>query len=134
MAVREVHDLYERKRVPMPDFSVSIVDVGDAQVVRLYGELDLVTAEGLAERLIDIRGTLVIDLSGLTFMDSSGITALVIAKRTIEEAGDKLTLVRPSPNVARVLEVTGLDGWVETLDLASEARFGLVEESLTEAG
>jgi anti-anti-sigma factor len=118
----------------MPDFSVSIVDVGDAQVVRLYGELDLVTAEGLAERLIDIRGTLVIDLSGLTFMDSSGITALVIAKRTIEEAGDKLTLVRPSPNVARVLEVTGLDGWVETLDLASEARFGLVEESLTEAG
>lgn len=84
--------------------------LGDVHLVTLEGELDLDSAEGLPEWLLEISGSrVVIDLSRLSFMDSSGISAIVRARN---ELGDALVLSRPQPNVRRVLEVTGLDSWI----------------------
>jgi anti-sigma B factor antagonist len=92
------------------DFTRKVTTLGDVHVVRLQGELDLDTAEGLPEWLIEISGsTVVLDLSGLSFMDSSGISAIVQARI---ELGDNLVLSRPQPNVQRVLEITGLESWI----------------------
>jgi len=93
-----------------PGLSRNVIDVGDVHIVSLGGELDMATVEGLSDWLVDISGsTVVIDLSELTFMDSSGIGAMVRAKN---ELGDSLVLTRPQPNVRRVIEVTGLSGWL----------------------
>jgi anti-sigma B factor antagonist len=94
-------------------FDISVVDVGDVHVVRPTGELDMVSADFLTERLVEVAGsTVVVDLSGLSFMDSSGIAALIRAKVRMENDGDSLVVSRPRPNVLRVLEVTGLADWV----------------------
>jgi anti-sigma B factor antagonist len=94
-------------------FRVAVVDVGNVHIVRLSGELDIATVDGLTDRLIEIAGsTVVVDLAELSFMDSTGLSALVVAKNRMESDGDVLMLTRPRPNVRRVLEITGLADWV----------------------
>lgn len=94
-------------------FSRRVKDVGDLHVVALQGELDMATAEGLSDWLVDQSGSVVVvDLSELTFMDSSGISALVVAQNQMTEQGDSLVLTRPSPMVRKTLEVVGLGGWI----------------------
>ena len=89
-----------------PFFSRSVNDVGDIHLVSFRGELDLSTATGLVDWLVEISGSkIVIDLSDLTFMDSSGIPVFVQAKN---ELGDSVVLTRPQPNVKRLFEITGL--------------------------
>ena len=90
----------------VPLFFRSVNDVGDIHLVSFRGELDLSTATGLVDWLVEISGSkIVIDLSELTFMDSSGIAVFVQAKN---ELGDSVVLTRPQPNVKRLFEITGL--------------------------
>ncbi len=97
----------------MATFSRRAADVGDVHVVSLAGELDMATADGLCEWLVDLAGSaVVIDLSELTFLDSSGIASLVRARREIERDGSELKLTRPRHNVERVLDIVGLGPWV----------------------
>lgn len=103
----------------MSDFSRRVANVGGIHVVLLKGDLDMATAVGLAEWLIEISGsTVVVDLSGLTFMDSSGITAMVMARNEMQDKGDNLVLTRPNPIVRRTLEVVGLSDWIARWDPA----------------
>ena len=97
-------------------FSYSVVDRGDVHVVSFRGELDMATAKGLSDWLVDVSGsTVVIDLDELTFMDSSGIATIIEARNRMIEKGDWLVLTRPRENIRRVFEVTGLSellsGW-----------------------
>ena len=86
--------------------------VGDVHVVVLRGELDLNSAEGLADWLVDVAGSaVVVDLSELTFMDSSGINALINADKRMRAQGDDLIITRPQPIVKRTLEIVGLADW-----------------------
>jgi anti-sigma B factor antagonist len=88
-------------------------DIESGRVFSLSGELDVTTSQGLAERLAGPPGSLVVlDLSGLTFIDSSGIGAIHAARRLTIKNGGTLVVSRPSPQVHRVLEITGLDTWV----------------------
>src|ERR1700709_1722009 len=97
----------------MAALSRRVFDVGEIHVVSLVGEVDLGTAEGLVDWLVDVSGSLVVvDLSQLTFMDSSGITAVVQARARVEQEGSELRLTRALPNVERVLEIVGLTEWV----------------------
>ena len=67
------------------------------------------TSQGLADRLAGPPGSLVVlDLAQLTFMDSSGIGAIHAARRLTIKDGGTLVVCRPSPQVDRVLEITGL--------------------------
>ena len=50
------------------------VKIGDVHVVILRGELDMDSAQGPSDWLVEIAGSpVVLDMSELTFMDSSGI-------------------------------------------------------------
>ena len=99
------------------DFSYSVVDRGDVHVVSFRGELDLATAEGLSDWLVEVSGsTVVIDLDQLTFMDSTGIATVIQARNRMLENGDTLVLTRPQENVRRVFEVTGLSHWLSDWD------------------
>ena len=94
-------------------FSYSVVFADGVHVVTFRGELDMATATGLADWLVEVSGsTVLIDLDQLTFMDSSGIAVIVEARNRILATGDALMITRPRENVRRVFETTGLSGWI----------------------
>ena len=77
-------------------------------VIRLSGELDMVTAESVRSvveaALTGESDRLVFDISELEFMDSSGIALLVSATRKVR----KVEVRHPTPIVRRLIELTGL--------------------------
>jgi len=102
------------------------------RVLAVRGEIDAYTSPRLREelrRLIDGGARrLVVDLQGVEFMDSTGLGVLVSALKRIKESGasgdgsvdgsggaptadddGRLSLVCTSPQILRVLAVTGLD-------------------------
>lgn len=86
---------------------------GPQTTLTLSGELDPATAPLLQERLTDLAAdpavsSVVVDLSQITFLDSSGIRALVTGNDALVAGAAELILRDPTPNVRRVLEVTGL--------------------------
>jgi anti-sigma B factor antagonist len=93
---------------------------GGRRIVCLCGELDLSNAEQ-AEREIEAAlagdgSEVVIDMRELSFIDSTGIALLVGAMRR-EDAASRLRFV-PSPfqSVRRVIQITGLEQRMPTLD------------------
>jgi anti-anti-sigma factor len=82
-------------------------------VVHLVGEADLTSAARLSAlltaQLSDGTRQLTIDMSGLRFADSALVRALVLTARALRERGGSLLLLRPQPQVARVLELLGAD-------------------------
>jgi anti-sigma B factor antagonist len=75
----------------------------------LVGELDLARVGEVRARLVATQGDVELDCSGLTFIDASGLSVLVAGHRLCEARGATLTIVDPSPCVARLLALTGLD-------------------------
>jgi anti-sigma B factor antagonist len=100
------------------------VQVNGVALVALDGELDLATAETLGERLIAIIdggcSSIVVDMAGLTFCDSSGLSALTRVGDHACEAGGKITLVGIRPQLASILQITGLAQLFEVLSPMSE--------------
>ncbi len=86
----------------------------DGQGIRLalHGELDLGSAPWLALTLREAQAGghkhLLLDLSDLRFMDSAGLALLVRAQRDADSNGQKLSLRGQTPQVNRLLELTGL--------------------------
>lgn len=80
--------------------------------LRLFGELDLATV-GLADRhfaaALESSSLIAVDLAGVKFCDSSGVNALVRAWRAATARGGRLLLVAPAAQLARILEITGLN-------------------------
>jgi anti-sigma B factor antagonist len=84
-----------------------------AVVLAVIGDVDLHSADALAERLdaaiADGAGALVVDLSGATFLDSQGLGVLVRGARRLDPAEGRFRLVVPSAQIRRVFEVSSLD-------------------------
>ena len=75
------------------------------------GEIDASTAPTLEQAFDDLPtgdGRVVLDLSDVSFIDSSGLRVLIALAGRADEQGRPLVLDRPSPAVARLLEITGL--------------------------
>lgn len=93
-----------------------VEDDGNA-LLRLVGELDLRSAPHLRAAIVEVLGDrpavgephLVVDLQGLSYADSAGLSMLVAAHKRLANDGGELLLRSPGPNVARLLEVSGLD-------------------------
>ncbi|MEV6734430.1 STAS domain-containing protein [Streptomyces sp. NPDC051364] len=101
-----------------PEAGIPRVQVESAArsiVVRVGGEMDIDRAPLLHEALDsvitrpDCPVEIVVDLAELTFCDSSGLNALLQARLTAEQHGRRIRLHAPSPQVIRLLEVTGAD-------------------------
>ena len=75
------------------------IDVANAN--RLAAELDTAIHPGIK--------ALVIDMTRTTFCDSMGVKVITRAWRGAEREGVDLRLVAASPQVLRILAVTGLD-------------------------
>ncbi|MBO1337653.1 STAS domain-containing protein [Streptomyces sp. VRA16 Mangrove soil] len=91
---------------------------GDWAVVRVSGEMDLVTSPALRQQVHDAvadgRHSLVLDLSDVLFCDSSGVGVLIAARRLMRSCQGRLRLILPArgavdgSHVNRVLGALGV--------------------------
>ena len=92
------------------NIGIDIVEYDDLVVVAVEGEVDL-SAAGLFEESLAIAratdaATIVVDLDRVSFMDSSGVHLLLQFSISENNRG-RLRLTRGSPQVRRLMEVTG---------------------------
>jgi anti-anti-sigma factor len=84
-------------------------------VVRLSGELDLVSRPGVVEQTTKAVGDvpalerLVVELAGVTFCDSSGLGTLLDISRLVTDQGAVMVLRDMPPAVSRLLDLAGVD-------------------------
>jgi anti-anti-sigma factor len=83
--------------------------------ITLEGELDTATVRTARSSLACLAGgrhsRLSLDLRGLTFIDSAGIGLLADVTKAAARAGWSLSIVKPRPDVFRVIELCGfVDG------------------------
>jgi anti-anti-sigma factor len=91
------------------------VHVDRHRVANVSGELDASTAPRFAvelDRLADDGGTVCVDCSNLEFCDAAGINVLVATVHRLGTRG-RLVIYDPSPMVARIIGITGLDQLVD---------------------
>ncbi|MER6025103.1 STAS domain-containing protein [Streptomyces sp. NPDC001851] len=99
-------------------FNVTGVEQGEWAVLRVTGELDLMTSPVLRQRVHDVvaegHHSLVVDLSDVFFCDSSGVGVLIAARRLIRSCQGRLRLILPDrgaddgSHVNRVLGALGV--------------------------
>lgn len=89
---------------------VRITTTQDAQVLSLFGELDLSWAADLRVALSHARSNgnkrVIVDLRGLTFMDSTGLGVFLEVNRP-NGGSTPVHLIPGPPGVQRVFEVSG---------------------------
>ncbi|WP_091603580.1 STAS domain-containing protein [Micromonospora mirobrigensis] len=94
------------------ELSITVHRSGDEVVLRLAGEIDMLTAAQLStvvnEVLADAPPRIVLDLGGVTFCDSQGLGTLVVLSRKASHAQCLLVLSNVGDFLLRVLDITGL--------------------------
>ncbi|MDN5348308.1 MAG: hypothetical protein PWP65_1872 [Clostridia bacterium] len=86
---------------------------GDALLARIKGEIDMSVADALRRELEEnIERTetniLFLDLSEVSFMDSSGLAVIMGRYRQMFCKKGQMVILRPQPQVERLLELSGL--------------------------
>jgi anti-sigma B factor antagonist len=111
-----VADIPPSFRLSVPDdFGVDITIDGGDVIVAVQGELDVLTAPFLWERmepaLAGLTGKLVFDFAELGFIDSMGLGVIVRAQSRLRgEAPERQIVVRHlNAHARKVFEITGLD-------------------------
>ena len=98
----------------------------EGTLIAVYtGELDHHAARAAIEQTEDLLvlfpcEKLVLDLSELTFMDSSGIALILKAYKITRAQGGTLALANPTRQVQRVMETSGIQRIVPTLEPAGK--------------
>jgi anti-sigma B factor antagonist len=95
----------------MAILETSVVDLDDAKVLRVRGEVDLASSDSLMSAAVPLvkadLGTLRLDMTGVTFIDSSGIRSILLIDERCRESGVSFQ-VEPSEQVQRVMTLVGL--------------------------
>jgi anti-sigma B factor antagonist len=99
----------------MPDSRYVVETIGGMPVVVAPREIDIGNAAELRAALLRAvamgQPIIAVDLSTTEFCDSAGLAVLVRARRLAIAEGKDLRLVVSTPQVMRILSVTGLDRW-----------------------
>src|SRR3954451_3654960 len=107
----------------MAHFEMTTRCDGGVRVIEVRGEVDLAVRKAFNDAVTAVTRRsirrIVIDLSAATFVDSTGLNALVRAHQRAEAGGLSLEVVYGSGNVARALEISGLD---QLLDVRPSGR------------
>ncbi|MDT0438311.1 MULTISPECIES: STAS domain-containing protein [Streptomyces] len=90
---------------------------GTATVVALHGEIDVLTAFALSDRLDALTARphpdLVLDLRAVGFIDCAGLGVLCRARNRVLARDGRLRLVTESASLRRLLRAAGLGGVFE---------------------
>jgi anti-anti-sigma factor len=92
----------------------------DVSVVIISGSVDSQTAEALLSELIAYVDAghlqLVADLGAVDYTSSAGLRALLSTVKATRRGGGDLRLTRPTPNVLKVLELSGFTSIMKLYD------------------
>jgi anti-anti-sigma factor len=102
----------DRHTGPREPFELTSKLDGDQLEIVLAGELDMAASfafETAVDRELSGHGVrrLVFDLSAVPFIDSAGLGALLSLRQRARDHGIQMTLADVSPQVGRVLELSG---------------------------
>jgi len=92
---------------------VAVKQVGNALVVQVSGEFDMVVADAFRERVDQYLETgrtknLILDFRGVSFIDSSGLGAILGRYKKICRVNGRMAVVGANPPVKKVLEISGI--------------------------
>ncbi len=104
------------------DFGISSAKTSSGlRMVRPTGELDVFTVPRLTSFIdqLCVEGVtdICLDLSQLRFIDSRGLGALVSITKQVRDAGGRLSVAAPTPSIARVFSISGVDQVIEVVEL-----------------
>jgi len=98
--------------VERPELSIAVLRDPDEIVLKLAGEIDMLTAARLSnvvnELLADAPVRIVLDMSGVTFCDSQGLGTIVVLTKKASHSQSVLLLTNVGEFLLRVLDITGL--------------------------
>jgi anti-sigma B factor antagonist len=110
------------------------VDATGRATVTLQGELDLATkatAEEAVRRAQRLTDVVVLDLRGVSFMDSAGVHVVIDADVRQRGTGRRLVVLTGSPQVLRILMLTGV---AEQLEIADDITAAEATQEMSDAG
>ncbi|MEU1008977.1 STAS domain-containing protein [Streptomyces sp. NPDC088810] len=117
-------------------FNVTGVERGEWAVLRVSGELDLMTSPVLRQRVHDVvaegHHSLVVDLSDVFFCDSSGVGVLIAARRLIRSCQGRLRLILPDRGAddgSHVNRVLGALGVRRLFDVRPDVESAVAEDA-----
>lgn len=95
------------------ELSLTTRTVAEYTVLEVGGEVDVYTAPGLRERLIELIDAgsrrVVVDLGRVDFLDSTGLGVLVGALKRLRATGGTLALVCDKEPILKIFRITALD-------------------------
>jgi len=102
-------------------YELRVCDGASGKDVRLEvsGEVDVVAAGHLLDSVLraasscERHNLVIVDLANCTFMDSRGVAALIAADRRVRDLCSHLVVTNPQMHIARLLAITGLDGYLD---------------------
>lgn len=97
---------------------VTILDISGRITI---GEGDVQVRDAVLENLEAGRTKLLLDMGKVSGMDSAGVGELVAAFTTARNRGGQLKLLKLSPKVSSVLQITQLHGVLEIHDDEQQA-------------
>lgn len=103
------------------------VETGDARYATAFvtGRLDaagVVATEPGITRAVQAHDRLALDLAGVPYMASMGLRLLMAAARTLEKRGGRFVVANPTPEVAGVLAIAGLEKALRVCDAKGLAK------------
>ena len=107
------------------DFAIHRRSVGDALVVEVHGELDVLTRDtfrACASAATRACPAVVVDLSGTTLLDCAGLSALVAAQREARRDGGELSTAGVRGLVRLLFDAFGMGCALGGGDLDEELR------------
>jgi anti-sigma B factor antagonist len=106
------------------EVSTAAVDGAGVLLVSIQGDLDIASADRLAEPAevaVSSGCALVVDLSRCSFIDSSGLRSVLQAHHALAEAGEAMAIVAPGSQVRKMLSLTAIDLRVRVFSTQGEA-------------
>jgi anti-sigma B factor antagonist len=103
-----------------------IRDRGDVRIIELSGKITIGTGDVKLRELINAaveegKSKILLDLAGVTAIDSSGIGEMVACYTTVTKRKGQLRLLRLSPKINDILQVTQLITVFDVFDDEAEA-------------
>ncbi|MFP4016527.1 MAG: anti-sigma F factor antagonist [Halanaerobiales bacterium] len=104
----------------------------DTLIVRMSGELDLLTVTNFKDKVLDKTekegiNNLILNLAKVTFIDSSGLGAILGRYRYLNKKGGRVILVSLKPQVERIFRMAGMLKIMDHYSSEQEAVKGLNE-------
>jgi anti-anti-sigma factor len=105
---------------------------GNATVISVRGDLDIVTSPSLDECMSEARhesDQIILDLAGVEFMDTSALAVIVGHWKRLEASDGTLSLVGARYRYTKTLWITGLADRLAMYDTVEQALGALASHS-----